>query len=280
MYIGFHFSIQPSLAHVPINAHEFGCNTFQLFTRSNRQWNAKPLDTELAAKFRQNYTDLKFETSVIHLPYLPNFATSDPVIREKSLKSLHEEVFRANLLEIPNIVLHLGSHKEEGDEAGIKNMVAALDDVIPELDKTRLSLEISAGHPNSVGKNFEELHTILEKVSDDKKIGICMDTAHAFAANYDLRTPETVESVFESFDNIIGLNKLYTVHLNDSKKEIGSHLDRHEHIGKGKIGQVGFKAILKRLNPLAIPVIMETPKSEKYGDNENLAMVHTLLEDN
>ncbi len=279
MYFGAHFSIQGGLHRSAERAKEIGCTTFQIFTRSSRSWKSKPLDPQDAVAFKEKSSELGFSKLVVHLPYLPNFATSDKAIAEKSRGSLMDEVQRCDMLGISDLVIHIGSHKGEGLDAGIRNVVEHLDRIVDINPKVKVCLETSAGTKNSVGSKFEEIGTILSKVSDAKVFGVCFDTAHVFAAGYDIRTPETVETTMETFDSAIGFNMLRVIHCNDSKTEYGGNADRHEHIGKGHIGTEGFKAFFsnKRIQSLDVPVILETPENEEGNHETNFKALKSIV---
>ncbi len=267
MYFGAHFSIQGGYHIAAEKANEMGCTTLQIFTRSSRIWKAKSMNPDAASKFKEAIQKSGLKKPVVHLPYLPNFATDDPTIYEKSNQSLKEEIQRCGLLGIQLLVVHVGSHKGKGVATGIKNVVKHLDSVndVAAENKVYICLETSAGTKNSTGSKFEEIGSIIQKTSDDKMIGVCFDTAHIFAAGYDIRTPESVERTITEFENEIGLKRLKVVHCNDSKFELGSGKDRHEHIGLGNIGEKGFKAFFSnsRIKKLEVPVILETPIDEK-----------------
>ncbi len=271
MYFGAHFSIQGGFHIAAEKAKAMGCSTLQIFTRSSRIWKSKPLDGKLAEKFKEAVKEFNLHKPVVHLPYLPNFSTNDPAIFEKSHNSLKEEISRCHTLGVPYLVIHIGSHKGKGVDAGIDNVILHLNKVAEYLSATDITicLETMAGTKNSTGSKFEEINRIIEGVSDNKQIGVCFDTAHVFAAGYDLRSPEAVEVTIESFDDTIGLNRLNVIHCNDSKFEFNSGKDRHEHIGEGHIGKDGFNAFFsnRRVAGLDVPVILETPIDDR-GNHE------------
>lgn len=281
MYFGAHFSIQGGFHIAAEKAKEMGCTTFQIFTRSSRIWKSKPLDPELVAKFRETVEKLSLNKPVVHLPYLPNFSTDDPPIFEKSHNSLKEEILRCDALGIPLLVIHIGSHKGKGLEHGISNVISHLDKVQEELAKTGVNvcLETMAGTKNSTGSRFEEIGRILDGVNDDRQLAICFDTAHVFAAGYDIRTPEAVDETLDAFDNHIGLDRLKVIHCNDSKADFGGGKDRHEHIGSGFIGESGFKAFFsnRKISSLDIPVILETPIDERGNHETDLNALREIV---
>ncbi|OLS22469.1 MAG: Endonuclease 4, partial [Candidatus Heimdallarchaeota archaeon LC_2] len=277
MKIGFHLSIKGGIENVPVKANKLGYTTFQFFTRSSRSWNYKLIEKIQIKNFKKNCNIFNFDTKVIHLPYLPNFATSDTIIRNKSIASLVEEVSRADLLDVNFLVIHIGSHKGEGLTSGIKNVIDAVNFALNENNRVKILLETSAGYKNSVGSKFEELMQIIDKIEIPKRVGVCFDTCHVFAANYDLRNKTSVETVIETFKENVGLNYLSLIHLNDSKSKLGGGLDRHHHIGKGEIGIEAFKSLLNHPDLKNIPKILETPNQPDYGDIDNLRLVKSLI---
>ncbi|MCE7736028.1 MAG: deoxyribonuclease IV [Candidatus Heimdallarchaeota archaeon] len=277
MSIGFHLSIKKGIPYLPIQANKLEYTNFQFFTRSSRSWKYKVLSSEKANEFKENCTSLGFKTKVIHLPYLPNFATNDPEIRTKSLDSLIEEVKRADLLDVNFLVIHIGSHKGIGLTKGIKLVADAVNHGLEESSQVKILLETSAGYKNSVGSKFEELESIIEEINIKSRVGICFDTCHVFAAGYDLRTETSVDDVLNEFDSKVGLTKLKLIHLNDSKGLLGGGLDRHENIGRGNIGLSGFEALLTDKRIYNKPIILETPNTDIYGDKDNFDLVNKIV---
>ena len=210
------------------------------------------------------------------MPYLPNIASPKENIYEKSVTTLITELERCEKLSIPYLITHLGSHLGMGKNNGFKRIINAIDTALSQSTNTvMLLLENTAGTKNSMGDSFEDIINIIDSVSFPDRLGVCFDTAHAFAAGYDLRTKTAVNDTIKMFDQIIGFEKLKLVHLNDSKGDIASHIDRHEHIGLGKIGENGFKYILKS-KFRKFPLILETPIDNRRSDIENLVKVREL----
>ena len=276
---GFHLSITDGISNVFKKAKELNINTFQIFTRSSRSWSFKTLEKEEIAKFRDFKT--KFSTNfgkvVVHLPYLPNLATPDSEKYEKSLISLIEEVNRCEQLGVEYLVAHSGSHKGHGERKGRRNVVSMLDKALELESKVKILFENTAGTKNSVGSKFSDISAIIEEVSDPSKIGVCFDTAHAFAAGYDLRTINAVEKTLELFDQELGFTRLEVIHCNDSKTSFNGKSDKHEHIGLGKIGLEGFKALFSHKISNFKPIILETPINEIRDDFANLKVVKSLV---
>ncbi|MDG6915740.1 MAG: deoxyribonuclease IV [Nitrososphaerota archaeon] len=276
--IGFHLSIAGSLDQSVDRAVEMGCTTFQIFTRNPRGWAFKPLDGGQVELFRSKRSRAGFERVVGHMPYLANLATSEGEYQRKSRDSLAAEVARCSSLGIDYLVAHIGSHMGKGTMEGVKNVVAACNQAL-EADpgRTVIAIETMAGQKHSVGSRFEELRLILDGVKQRKRIGVCFDTCHVFAAGFDLATRPAVEATMGMFEDVVGKDVLRVVHLNDSKGPLGSGLDRHEYVGKGQIGEKGFRAFLHHGEIAALPIIMEVPVEERTQFEENLAVARRLL---
>lgn len=274
--IGFHMSIYGSLDKAVDRAIEIGCNTLQIFTRNPRGWTARQLRNDEVELFTMKVNKNDVRPVFAHMPYLPNLASPKSDVYAKSVETLIVEMERCKLLRIPYLVTHLGSHLGLGPKIGLENVVKAIDKAFSIAgEDVILLLENTAGTRNSIGGSFRDLQYILERTSYPDKIGICFDTCHAFAAGYDLRTEEAIERTIKLIDESVGFNRLMLVHLNDSRGGLNSHIDRHEHIGLGKIGEEGFRNILKsRFSRL--PLILETPVDGRRSDLENLIKVKEL----
>jgi len=270
MKIGFHLSIGGSIDRVVDRAVEMGCNTLQMFSRNPRGWRSRNLDSEAAKSFRVKLKESEIWPVFIHTSYLLNLASPKVDVYLKSAEVLKDELSRAAALTVPYVVTHLGSHLGHGKKAGFKRIVDAINGSFSAVEnKVVLLLENTAGTRNSMGSSFEDIEYIASRIEDRKRVGVCFDTCHAFATGYDLVSRGAVEHTLQRFGDIIGLENLKLVHLNDCKGGLGSKLDRHEHIGMGKIGERGFRNILKsRLGQL--PLILETPVDERRSDVENL----------
>ena len=276
MRFGFHISIQGSIDSSVDRAEELGCNTFQIFTRSPRQWNSSTIVPETARVFREKMKNRDIKPVVAHMPYLPNLASPRNEIYTKSIKTLSSELERCRLLNIPYLVTHLGSHLGVGKQEGFSRLIGGIDEALSTSEKqVTLLLENTAGTKNSMGSTFEDLNHIIESLAHSEMIGICFDTSHAFAAGYDLRSEENIEDIIQKIDKLIGFQRLKIVHLNDSRGELNSHIDRHEHIGLGNIGEEGFRNLFaSKFNK--IPMIMETPKDSRRDDIGNMKKVKDL----
>mgnify|MGYP000162008545 CR=1 FL=1 len=276
--IGFHVSIIGRIDEAVDRAVEIGCNTFQIFTRNPRSWKAEELKPDEIRDFTEKVEKYDMQPIFAHMPYLVNLASPRPKIYMLSKKTLKTELERCRILKIPYLVTHLGSHLGAGREKGLKRIIQAINEAYDSTNsEVMLLLENTAGMKNSIGSTFEEIKYIIDNLKSPDLVGVCFDTAHAYAAGYDLRTRRAVEETIHRLDGIIGFERLKLVHLNDSRGGLGSHIDRHEHIGLGNIGEDGFRAILKsRLGRL--PLILETPIDERRSDVENLLKVLELAE--
>lgn len=276
--VGCHVSIAGSIDRAVGRALDAGCDTFQIFSRNPRGWKVKDLDPDLAEAFRAAVSSSGIGPVVDHMPYLPNPASPDAEIYEKSVAALAGELRRCSLLGIPYLVTHLGHHRGAGMEAGQERVVAAINRAFEDAGESgvMLLLENTAGEKNSVGTTVDDLSRIMDGINAKERVGICFDTCHAFAAGYDLRTPEGVDAVLGELDDQIDLSRLRVVHLNDCKGDLGSGLDRHEHIGLGSIGEEGFRHILRHPVVRSLPLICETPVDERRDDTGNIAKVREL----
>jgi len=276
--IGFHVSIAGGIYKSVDNARQIGCTAFQIFTRNPRGWAEKVLNEDDSDKFKTELktSGIKPEAVVVHMPYLPNLSAPDGTFYEKSVNSLTSELQRSSQLGIPNLVVHLGSHMGAGPEKGVERLInsiwTAMDRFRTNRGKSSVTilLENSAGQKNSIGSKLEEISMIMDGLSS-KYTAICIDTCHAFAAGYDLRTKHKVSTFVDKINSTIGLNKIRLLHLNDSKKSLGENVDRHEHIALGKIGNNGIAAILQNKELKNRPIIMETPIDSIRNDKDNLA---------
>ncbi len=272
--VGFHVSIAGGISKSVDNAKSINCSAFQIFSRNPRGWTAKPLVPDDVASFREKMqkSGIDKNATVVHMPYLPNLSGPAGEFYTKSVDTLAGELARTGELGIPYLVIHLGSHMGKGSKAGVDQLVNA---VATARDKSKkkganvmVLLENNAGQKNSVGATFEELRIILDRLG--KETGVCVDTCHAFASGYDLRTKQNVEQTLDEFEKAVGMKELKVIHLNDSKGALGSNLDRHEHVGLGNIGKAGLAAFLKHKSIAQLPIIMETPIDEKRDDSANL----------
>ncbi len=276
--VGLHVSAAGSLELAFDRAEELGATTFQVFTRNPNQWKFKPLADETVAAFRERRKKSGFARVVDHMPYLPNLASPEKSTKKISRYTLGEELKRCDALGIDYLVIHLGSHLGRGSAVGIANIAEACDEAITgSSGGTMILLENMAGQKNCVGARFEELRAILDKVGKNEKVGVCLDSCHSWAAGFDIGSGEAVRNTMGLFDDVVGIDKLKVVHLNDSKGPLGSRLDRHENIGKGKIGRKGIAALLHYPGVSDRPLIMETPYEDIKTMKQSIRLVRQLL---
>jgi deoxyribonuclease-4 len=276
--LGVHVSVAGGLDRAVDRAREKGCDAFQIFTSNPRGWRSKPIPADSADRFVSRLKESGLSPAVAHMPYLPNLASPREDVYEKSVQALAAEVARCRTLSIPYLVTHLGSHLGAGHKCGLERIVNALETALSLAeDNVVILLENSAGTKNSMGSSFSEIASILESVPAERRsLGVCLDTCHLFAAGYDLRTPLALEETLDKFHDCIDPGKLMLVHLNDCRGSLGSHLDRHEHIGLGQIGEEGFRAILSHPALRSMAMILETPVDLRRDDLGNLALARRL----
>ncbi|MEM0029331.1 MAG: deoxyribonuclease IV [Candidatus Nitrosocaldus sp.] len=275
--LGVHVSISGSIDRAVDNALSIGCNAFQIFTRNPRGWVAKPLAEEDAKRFKVKLdsSGISSEAVFAHMPYLPNLASPKQEIYSKSLAVLIEEVRRCSMLAIKMLVIHLGSYMGSSKEQGMRSIVNACNEALEESKDVTILLENMAGQRNSIGARIDELGKLFNMLNG-KRVGVCIDTCHLFAAGYELRSKDALVKVIEELDKHIGLKNVRLLHLNDSKHALGSNADRHEHIGLGYIGEQGFRSILAQEEFRCIPWILETPVDSRRDDAGNIRKVKEL----
>ena len=271
--LGAHVSISGGVEKSISRGEELECDAIQVFSKNQRQWKAAPLRDDSIRLFRENLSGSRIRGVVIHDSYLINLAHPDGEARKKSLDAFSDEMTRADLLGIPYLVFHPGSHLKSGEEEGIRQIATCLNDVLnaqPD-GKVQLLIETTAGQGDHLGYRFEHLAEMIKCVENQERMGICLDTAHVFEAGYDLRSREAYENTFAQFESIIGLDRLKVFHLNDSKSDFGSRVDRHENIGKGLIGEEAFRHLVNDRRFEGHPMVLETPGGdEKYRENLKL----------
>jgi deoxyribonuclease-4 len=255
--------------------------SLQIFLSNQRQWKTFPLTAEMIEDFRQQWKKANSMPVAAHDSYLINLAAPDPTTLEKSVAAFADELQRAATLGIPFLITHPGSHRGVGVEAGLERFVENMDRAIARSKTSTVTvlIENTAGQGTNLGSTFEEISFIVGESRHGDGLGVCFDTSHAFAAGYDLRTRATYEETFSQFDRIIGLKRLKFFHINDSKRPLGSRVDRHEHIGKGEIGLAGFRFLLNDPRFQHHPMVLETPKGKELKeDKANLKVLRSLIE--
>jgi len=278
--LGAHMSVAGGLARAFERIRQVDGQTLQIFTKNQLQWSAPNLSDREISEFAAAWKAWGDLPVAAHDAYLINLANPEKTAAIRSINALSDEICRCSHLHIPYLIMHPGSHLGAGIETGLAVLTANLDTAIEKAacrDVTIL-LETTAGQGTGLGARFEEVAFVLEHSGYGHQLGVCFDTCHAFAAGYDIRTPETYERTFQEFDDRIGLGRIKFFHLNDSKKGLGSRVDRHEHIGKGRIGLPGFRLLINDPRFSGYPMVLETPKDkELLQDKKNLAVLRRLL---
>jgi deoxyribonuclease IV len=280
MPFGAHMSISGGLSKAFARGRQVGCETMQIFTKSDRQWAAKPLLDDEVAAFKAEQAAGAIGPVVVHDSYLINLAAPGDELWEKSIAAFAHELERCATLGIPYIVTHPGAHTGSGEEAGLAREAVALNRLFESGvgGDTMVLLETTAGQGSCLGNRFEHLARLFELVPHHQRMGVCVDTCHIFAAGYDIRTPETYAATFAEFDRLVGLDRVRCFHLNDSQKELGSRVDRHSHIGQGCIGLEGFRLLVNDPRFAHLPMIIETPKGDDMAEDvENLSLLRSLV---
>ena len=259
---------------------KIGCRTIQIFSKSNNQWAAPPIAPEAVEQFTDAVRKSGIQPVFAHAAYLINLGSADSTTAQRSKQALKTELERATTLGLSFLVLHPGSCKGDGEAEGLKQIASAAAWALDQVKgaSVRLLYEIAAGQGSCLGHRFEHLADLLRLTGRPDQTGVCLDTCHLFAAGYDLRSESSYRKTMEEFDRIVGLEKVKVVHLNDSKKELGSRVDRHEHIGQGKIGLEAFRCLLNDRRFSHVPMVLETPKDEECTEDVmNLKTLRGLL---
>ena len=269
LLLGAHMSIRGGVSMAIERARSIQCTAMQIFVKNNMQWFARPLRGDEISAFLDHVQRGELLSIFAHANYLINLAATNPQFRTNSIRALSEELTRADQLQLPFLVVHHGAHLGAGEEAGLERIVESIDHVLDGLPKikTRIALETTAGQGSCLGSKFEHLAYIISRVRKPERLCVCLDTAHVFAAGYDIRSDSSVRETFREFDRMIGRNRLVAIHLNDSKTPRGSRVDRHEHIGKGRIGLDAFGFIMRNRRFSKIPKVLETPKGKDLAED-------------
>ncbi len=279
MILGAHVSTAGGVDKAPANAAKLDIKAMAIFTKNQRQWVAKPLAEEEITNWHAEIKKHGITHAVSHDSYLINLCAPDPEKLEKSLNSLQEEVERAEKLDLSHVVVHPGSHLKEGEEWGIKKIAESLDEIHKRLPgyKSKIALEITAGQGTNLGYTFEQIAQMIELTKENERLAVCFDTCHANSAGYDLTTESSYKESWDKFDSVIGLDRLEVFHLNDTKKPLGSRVDRHDQIGDGLLGLEPFRFLVNDQRFADIPAILETPLGEE-GYAEDLRRLYELVE--
>jgi deoxyribonuclease-4 len=280
--LGAHMSIRGGVSMAIERARSIDCTAMQIFVKNNMQWFARPLRREEIRAFLDHVQRGELLTIFAHANYLINLAATNPQFHANSIRALSEELIRADQLGLPFLVLHPGAHLGAGEEAGLDKVVESIDRVLAGLPKikTRIALETTAGQGSCLGNRFEQLAYIISNVREPERLCVCLDTAHVFAAGYDISSESLLRNTLREFDRVIGPDRLAAIHLNDSKTGCGSRVDRHEHIGKGRIGPDAFRFIMRNRRFRKIPKVLETPKGKELREDVmNLKTLRRLAEE-
>jgi deoxyribonuclease-4 len=278
--LGAHMSIAGGVGNAFLEGQKVACEAIQIFTKSSRQWASKPLAKEEIADFHARRKQTGIAAVVAHDSYLLNLGSPDASLRKRSVAAFIDEMERCEVLGVSNLIAHPGAHVGAGEVAGIKTIAQSLDEVHKACPKfnVKITLEITAGQGSNLGYRFEQIADIIDATKQNDRLRVCFDTEHAFAAGYDIRTKEGYERTFTEFDEAIGLKLLAAFHLNDSKKEFHSRVDRHEHIGQGFIGIAAFRRLMNDKRFWGLPMCLETPKGpDLKEDRENLTLLRSLI---
>jgi deoxyribonuclease IV len=276
--LGAHMSIAGGYYKAVEAAAQHGMEVVQLFTKNNNQWRAKAIGEEDVRRFRGALGELKIAHPLSHSSYLINLAAPDRGLWEKSVEAFVEELRRAEALGIKYVVLHPGAFTSSDEETGVQAVIRALDEIHAQTRNlsAQCLLETTAGQGTCLGCRFEQLAAILDGVQDPDRLGVCFDTCHVFAAGYPLGTPKEYQATFREFDKTVGVEMIKAFHLNDSKRELGSRVDRHEHIGRGKLGLAPFRLLLNDPRFQKVPMYLETPKGDHEGRTWDAINLETL----
>jgi len=282
--LGAHQSIAGGYYRAVERARQRGCDCVQLFTKNNNQWAAKNITPEEARRFREALDTLGVTHPIAHVSYLINLASPDPKLWRKSVDAFAAELRRAEILGIPYVVTHPGAYTSGSEASGVRNIVRALNKVHAQSHdvRARCLLETTAGQGTSLGWRFEQLAQVIDSVKEPDRLGVCFDTCHVFAAGYPLESPKEYETTMAGFDRLVGLERIKAFHLNDSRSGCGSRIDRHEHIGRGRLGLEPFRHLLADQRFRDVPMYLETPKGDQDGEDwdvVNLRSLRRLLPD-
>jgi deoxyribonuclease-4 len=278
MRIGFHVSISGGFSKSVERAYELGCTCMQIFSRNPRGWTVKPLDKTDIAEFKKLREKWDIGPVFVHTNYLINLASNRPDLYEKSIEQFVIDLERTEALGAEYLVTHLGSASSQNEEWMIERVSEALNIAMKlHAPKATILLENTAGETGDVGYTLEQVEEVITRLNDASRIGICYDTCHGFAAGYDIRTKQGVDALAGKIDTTVGLKRLKGMHLNDCLRDFNSRVDRHWHIGEGKIGLDGFKVLLNHPTFKDIPKIMETPKETEEDDPRNMKTVKSLM---
>ena len=280
---GAHLSIAGGVHRALEAAGTLGCDCVQIFVKNQLQWSPAPLNRVRVRRWHEIRRRSGVRPVIAHATYLINLASPDPVMWRRSVKTFTEEIRRCAVLRIRQLVIHPGSHRGAGREAGVTRVARALNQICEKTADSgvRILLETTAGQGHGLGGQFEDLADIIDRAKHPRRLGVCLDTCHLFAAGYELRTPVGYERTIAALDRQVGLSRVACIHVNDAKHRLGSKADRHEHIGQGKLGLRAFRLLVNDARLAGVPKILETPKGRDARgrdlDEVNLARLRRLI---
>jgi deoxyribonuclease-4 len=280
LLLGAHMSIAGGLHAAIERACSIRCTAMQIFVKNNMQWFARPLTRGEIRAFLNHAQRCQLAAVFAHANYLINLAATNLQFHANSIKALTEELIRVDQLELPFLVMHPGAHMGAGEEAGLRKIVSSIDKIFARIPsvRTKIALETTAGQGSSLGRRFEELAFIIENVREPERLSVCLDTAHVFAAGYDITSDAAVKKTFREFDRVVGRERLVAIHMNDSKTGRGSRVDRHAHIGQGQIGLDAFRFVMNGPRFRKIPKVLETPKGKDLKEDVvNMQKLRSLV---
>lgn len=279
MRFGFHISIAGGFSKIVERAEARGCETIQFFSRNPRGWEYSPLNKKEVEAFRSSIQSSDLSPIFLHMPYLPNIASSKSKFYKRSIRSIATDLQRAEQLEAQYLIIHIGHRLEASEDQAIEAVSQGIDQAFEKVKNgVMLLMENTAGQGSEIGYTFDQIKKIIDRVSDHERVGVCLDTAHSFEAGYDLSNKDGIERTLEAFDQTLGLKRLHLLHLNDSKTPLGSRKDRHWHIGEGHIGREGFRCLVNHPLLNHLPGIMETPRKDTVEDLKNMEVIRSLVD--
>jgi len=278
MILGVHVSGAGKIYETLNRVHDLRCQAMQIFSRNPQQWRTANLSLKDIEEFKLRRKEFKINPVFIHISYLINLASPNPRLYQGSIQAYIEDMQDAERLKADYIVTHMGSHKETSEDAGIKRLILALNKILEATkgSKVGILLENTSGSGSWLGYKFEHQKMILRGLKDKARVGLCLDTAHAYLAGYDLAEKEGLNKLLDEIESLVGIKLIKLIHLNDAYGALASHHDRHDHIGKGSIGLEGMARIINHPKLRDIPMILETPKDDEKSDAVNLALVRKL----
>jgi deoxyribonuclease-4 len=279
MRFGFHISIAGGFSKVAERAEVRGCETIQFFSRNPRGWKYEPLDHNEVEAFRTSIRSPGLFPVFLHLPYLPNIASLRSPFYSRSIDSIATDLERAGQLGAQFLIIHIGHRLDSSEDEAVDAVSQGIHQALKRVkNSVILLLENTAGQGSEIGSTFEQIRAIIDRVDETERVGLCLDTAHSYEAGYDLSNKEGIERTLENMDHTVGLKRLHLLHLNDSKTPLGSHKDRHWHIGEGHIGLKGFRYLVNHPLLRHLPGIMETPRTDTVEDLKNMKVIRRLID--